>query len=110
MAFVAIDVGMEMVRGLGAVVPRIEARDRSLADQVRRAASSVVLNIAEGAERRGKDRAHHFRIASGSAAELKVGLGIAEAWGYVPASALESTLARLQRLGGLIYGLQRVSP
>jgi four helix bundle protein len=43
--------------------------DASLKDQARRAADSVVLNIAEGAYRDGKERLKHFRIARGSAAE-----------------------------------------
>ena len=43
--------------------------DAALKDQARRAADSVVLNIAEGAYREGKERAKHYRIARGSAAE-----------------------------------------
>jgi len=43
--------------------------DSALKDQAKRAADSVVLNIAEGAYRIGKDRGRHFRIAMGSAAE-----------------------------------------
>ena len=43
--------------------------DAPLKDQARRAADSVVLNLAEGAYRIGKDRQRHFRIAMGSAAE-----------------------------------------
>lgn len=46
--------------------PRTES---ALKDQARRAADSVVLNLAEGCCREGKDRLHHFRIAAGSAAE-----------------------------------------
>ena len=67
----------------------------------------TALNISEGGERKGRDRMHHFRIASGSAAELQTGLGIAAAWGYVPRSALEPMQANLHRLGGLLYGLTR---
>ena len=46
--------------------PRGEA---ALKDQAKRAADSVVLNLAEGCYREGKDRAFHFRVAMGSAAE-----------------------------------------
>ena len=107
MSFVAMDVALEMVAGLGDVMRRTEARDRNLADQMRRAASSVVLNLAEGRERRGKDRGHMFRVASGSAAELRAAVRIAIAWGYVPAAALEAQLAVQDRLAGLLYGLTR---
>ena len=41
----------------------------ALADQLRCAAMSVPLNIAEGNGRSGSDRAHHMRIARGSATE-----------------------------------------
>ena len=41
----------------------------SLVDQVRRAAASVALNLAESSGRVGGDRAHFFRIAYGSARE-----------------------------------------
>ena len=107
MAFVAMDVALEMVEGLGEVVRKVEARDRSLADQMKRAASSVVLNLAEGRERRGRDRGHLFRIASGSAAEVRAAVHLAIAWGYAPASDLETQLAVHDRLAGLLYGLTR---
>jgi four helix bundle protein len=47
-------------------LPRGQA---ALADQFRRAAMSVPLNIAEGNGRSGGDRVHHLRIARGSATE-----------------------------------------
>ena len=40
-----------------------------MADQAIRAVASVVLNLAEGQGRRGRDRMHHWRIAYGSALE-----------------------------------------
>ena len=55
--------------------PRGEA---SIRDQARRAADSVVLNLAEGSYREGKDRFHHFRIAMGSAAECCAVLDLVE--------------------------------
>ena len=105
MAFVALEVATELIGGLGEVVPRIETRDRSLADQIRRAASSIALNIAEGGERSGRDRKHCFRIASGSAEEVRAALGVAAAWGYTTTKALEPSYERLHRLRGLLYGL-----
>ena len=105
MGFVALEVALEVVEGLSPVVGRIEVRDRALADQIRRAATSVALNLAEGAERRGRDRTHAFRVASGSAAEVRAALRVAVAWGYTSAASLEAVRARLDRLGGLLYGL-----
>jgi four helix bundle protein len=107
MGFVALETAVALIEGLGEVVKRIEARDRSLADQMQRAANSIALNIAEGAERRGRDRAHSFRVASGSAAELRTALRVAVAWRHVPADSIEPALDHLYRLRGLLYGLTR---
>jgi four helix bundle protein len=107
MRLVALDVAVEMVESLGRVVPMIEAKDRNLGEQMRRAASSAVLNTAEGARRAGRDRAHAFRIAHGEASEVAAALRVAVAWGHIGAEAVEAPLARLDRLGGLLYGLIR---
>jgi len=53
-----------------ALVRRVPAPFRSLADQVIRAASSVAANLSEGHGRSGRDRFHHWRIAYGSAKEV----------------------------------------
>ncbi len=61
----------------------IEARDRELASQRRRAASSVVLNIAEGSGSFGGVRTQRYRTALGSARETWSCLLVAERFGYV---------------------------
>ena len=45
-----------LVSALRPVLGELAKSDRNLADQLRRAASSVVLNIAEGNRRAGRDR------------------------------------------------------
>ena len=58
------------------LVSRVPSRLRSLADQVVRSASSVPANLSEGHGRSGRDRAHHYRIAYGSAKEVDTHLRI----------------------------------
>ena len=92
-----------LVSALRSVLLELLKTDRSLADQMQRAASSVVLNIAEGNRRTGKDRLHFFRIAAGSAAEVRAALDVARAWGMIGATPtaeaeLDRVLAMLWRL------------
>src|SRR5215467_11627141 len=108
MSFVTRDVALAVIHCIRETLVRLERRDRSLGDQARRAATSIVLNIEEGNRRKGGDREHHFRIAVGSAAELRGALLIAVAWGYIAEPS--ETLANLDRLGGLLYGLTHVRP
>ena len=53
-----------------ALVVRVPAPLKSIADQVIRSASSVPANLTEGHGRNGRDRMHHWRIAYGSAKEV----------------------------------------
>jgi len=48
MVFEAEEVAIQLIEVLRPLVSRIKARDRALADQLTRAASSVALNIGEG--------------------------------------------------------------
>ena len=70
-----------------------------LKDQLTRAANSIVLNIAEGAARRGDAQKNHYRIALGSAAEVAAGLDLARVDGEVAHDIrrVGAMLARLSR-------------
>jgi four helix bundle protein len=67
----------------------------------------VVLNIAEGRERVGRDRLHLFRIANGSRAETEAGLRVAMAFAGIREAQVAATNARLHHLRGLLWGLTR---
>ena len=77
------DVMIHAVREMRPLVSRIEAHDKDLARQLRRAASSVALNIAEGSGSFGRVRTVRYRTALGSARETLACLQTAEAFGYV---------------------------
>lgn len=101
--FEVYEVALELVAALRPMVDGLKQRDGALADQLRRAASSVVLNLAEGNQRVGRDRLHHFRIAAGSAAEVKAVLKLAAAWGYVHGSLRAE--AELDRVRAMLWRL-----
>jgi four helix bundle protein len=101
--FIAYEVSVELITSLREVVPLIERSDRDLADQMRRAASSVVLNLAEG-QRSAKGNKHkHYAIAHGSANEVKAALQVAYAWGWI--TEANAPLAILDRLLAILWRL-----
>src|ERR1700704_3994462 len=99
---VAYDVALDLIRALRPVVVQLRRHSPEAADQVERAASSVVLNLAEGGRRRGRDPRRFFDMAHGSAGEIRGALDVADAWGWqVDAEEGRKLLAReLGRLRG----------
>ena len=72
--FIAYEVSIQLVTSLRELIPQLERFDRDLADQLRRAASSVVLNLAEGSRSAKGNKQKHFAFAHGSANEVKAAL------------------------------------
>ena len=107
MNFLAHDLSLQLVAQLAAPADAIARRDRELARQLRTAASSVPLNLAEGWWREGADKRYRYRIAAGSAEETRTALRTAVAWGYVDAGRVEEPLAMLDRLARMLYSLTR---
>ena len=104
---VAYEVALDLVRALRPVVGQLRRHSPEAADQVERAASSIVLNLAEGGRRHGRDPRRFFDIAHGSAGEIRGALDLADAWGW----QIDSGKARalLDRELGLLWGLTRRS-
>ena len=102
MAFATYEVAIELVTALRELVPIIERHDRALADQLRRAASSVVLNVAEGQRSAKGNQPRHFALAHGSANEVKAALELAQAWGWI--GDAREPRAILDRLLSLLWG------
>ena len=73
----------DVLRGLRPIVTAIETHDRDLARQLRRAASSIALNVSEGSGSNGGTRRERYRNALGSARETGACLDVALAFGYV---------------------------
>ena len=90
-----------LLRGL----PRGEA---ALADQLRRAGDSVLLNIAEGAGRfAGREKAHFYDIARGSATECAAALAIVAIRGLARRSAVTAARSLLHEIVSMLTALAR---
>jgi four helix bundle protein len=105
MRFDVLRLALRLIALLRRCVEQVGRHDRSFASQIRRAASSVPLNIAEGNRRIGRDKTHHFRIAAGSADELRTALQVAEAWGYIDRKSSTETLELLDRVLAILWKL-----
>ena len=88
---VAWQKGRKLARNIyAATTAENFGRDYGLKDQIRRAAVSVMSNIAEGFERAGKAEFHQFLvIAKGSCAEVRSQLYVALDAGYISKTQLE---------------------
>jgi len=82
------------------------ARDFGLKDQIRRAAVSIMSNIAEGFDRSGTGEFIQFlAIAKGSAAEVRCQFYVAIDQGYITQDDFEELNALADETGRIIGGL-----
>ena len=105
MTFDAYDRSLSLLRTLAPLLVRLDAIDPRLADQMRRAAQSTTLNIAEGNRRRGKDRRNRFTCSLGSADEVAAALDVATALGYLEPDAVAPALELVDRVRAMTYRL-----
>ena len=79
-----------------------------LADQVRRAMASVVLNIAEGNARKSHcERKRFFEVSRASATEVSACVDLMSAFGLVSASRATAFKTSLSNISRMIWGLIR---
>jgi four helix bundle protein len=93
-----------LVRDVRGVVEEIEAKDRDLGRQMRRAMASVALNIAEANGSHGRNRGARFATALGSMRETQACLQVGEAFGYV---TVGDEARRIDRICAALYALAR---
>jgi four helix bundle protein len=98
-------LSFEAIEALQPLVARIRKRDRSLADQLTRAATSVALNIAEADLSQGGNRAARFFTAAGSANESLAALRAAVAWRYITGEEAEAASGLLRRVVAILWKL-----
>lgn len=82
-------------------------RDLGLRDQMRRAAVSIMSNIAEGFDRAGRAEFHQFLVvAKGSCAEVRSLLYVARDAGYVSNELFSGMMKQLHELSRILSGLR----
>jgi four helix bundle protein len=91
------DVVLDVVRDLRPVLEAIGQCDVDLARQMRRALTSVPLNVAEGASSRGRNRAARYHTGAGSMREVIAAIDVAVALGYIqpPSVGLTESMGRI---------------
>ncbi|MBE7483133.1 MAG: four helix bundle protein [Polyangiaceae bacterium] len=100
-------ITVETMRELRPFIERIERKDGDLCRQMRKAASSVVLNMSEGMGSRGKLRQVRYHTALGSARETLACLEVAQAFsGWSAHPEVDADIrARLDRIIGTLVRL-----
>ena len=99
----------ELVKVLYGVTNSFPTEERfGLISQIRRAAVSVPVNIAEGSARKGKKEFIHFlHISLGSLTELDTLVLLSRDLKFIPEEKTTLLVNELDTIGKLIYGLIR---
>jgi four helix bundle protein len=104
----ALELMMDVMPAIRQLVVAITKHDRNLADEAKRAATSVVSNHAEADGVRGGHRRERIQTAQGSLTELRSQLKLAAAWGYVPQEQIDRVDAHLDRVAAMTW--RRLTP
>jgi four helix bundle protein len=102
-----LDHAIEAIILARSLVEAVARKDRDLGSQLRRALSSVALNLAEASGSHAGNARLRYESARGSLYEARAGLRVAVAWGYVAAEGAREVLESLDALGGRVFGLAR---
>jgi four helix bundle protein len=105
MSLKVLDLAHSVIVELRPLLPRIRRMDRSLADQLLRAANSMVLNLGEAEYSDVGTRRARFFTAAGSTNETRTALRLAAGWGYITAQQIEAPLRRLGQVQAILWKL-----
>ncbi|KKU20752.1 MAG: S23 ribosomal protein [Candidatus Nomurabacteria bacterium GW2011_GWA1_46_11] len=78
-----------------------------LTNQLRRAAVSISLNIAEGSSRGKKDFSHFLDLSRGSCFECVAALKIAKGCGYIIDDEYNQNYQKCEEISRMISGLKK---
>lgn len=101
------EVSLELVSALQPLVRPIRSKDRSLADQLVRAASSITLNIAEAEFSDPGTKRSRLFTAAGSANEVRAALKLVVQWRYCSKQQVHASEQVLDRVIAMLWRLTR---
>ena len=106
MALRIYETAVTVVRDMGAVAREIAREDPDLARQMRRAVTSMLLNLAEGSDSQGRNQRSKYWLALGSARETKACVDAGIALAYVEGVDADA-MARLEHVTAVLVKLVR---
>ncbi len=107
MALEVASLSIELIETLRPLVPRLKQRDKSLADQLTRAANSTALNLGEAELSDPGNRKSRLFTAAGSANETLTALRVAVAWGHLAETQTQSAVGLLRRIIAILWKMTR---
>lgn len=113
LGFQRLDVYRCAVRLLAlaaSLVTRLPRGNGELADQLRRAALSIPLNIAEGSGKEGRDASRYYGIARASALECAAVLDAMEPLGLVKGAELSEERELVERVVSMLTKMRPAPP
>ena len=103
MAFQARELSLQLIAALRPLVPRIRQRDKDIAKQLVRAASSIALNLGEAEYSDPGNRRARLSSAAGSAGETLTALQAIAEWRYLPAKETAAADALCRRVIAILW-------
>jgi four helix bundle protein len=101
-------IALKLVVEVRRLSERIPRGHRALADQVLRAASSTVLLIAEGANRRSAgDKRQRYSMARGECGEVAAAIEVAVALGFLDGRDATDVLNLAGRVSAMLLRLEQ---
>ena len=107
MALLVGELSIQLIETLQPMMSRIKSRDKDLENQIRRAATSIALNLGEGEYSDPGNRRARFSTAAGSAGEVQKGLRSAVAWRFIAPGDAEAAQRLVSRILGMLWKLTR---
>jgi hypothetical protein len=104
MPFLALDLSLDLIRGLRPTIDLLRRKSPRLRRQLEDSLAGIVQNVCEGSGRAGGDRPQLYRYGLGSLREVNGILAAAVAFGWLAEAPLA---AERDRLGAILFGLQR---